>query len=313
MRDVAGVVGVVSVAGESGWVKSGTRTLRLKPYQDERDAAISGCVAFAAVDKRRRLSTWLRGDGIEIGALHEPLRVHREAHVRYVDRLSVAEQRRQYPELADAPLVDVDVIAPADDLNWIDDASLDFVIANHLLEHLEDPIAGLLEFQRVLKPGGVLYLGLPDQRQTFDRDRELTTFEHLVRDHEEGPLVSRREHYVDWARNVDHIQPEELESYVDECMSDGYSIHFHCWQPDSFLDFLVATRAQFELDFEVVAFAPPEGADDVEFILVLAKGRSDGVRLPPRHPHARLPTVVLKSQLGPPLRSLRRVATRLRK
>jgi hypothetical protein len=73
------------------------------------------------VSKRRRLSAWLRGDGIEVGALQVPLVVHREARVRYVDRLTVEEQRRQYPELADGTLVDVDLIASAEDLTGLDD------------------------------------------------------------------------------------------------------------------------------------------------------------------------------------------------
>jgi SAM-dependent methyltransferase len=265
------------------------------------------------VDKRRRLSAWLRGDGIEIGALNMPLGVHRTARVRYVDRLTVEEQRRQYPELADENLAPIDAIGSAENLTAFEDCSLDFVIANHLLEHLEDPIGGLLEFARVLKPGGVLYLGLPDQRRTFDRERELTSVEHLLRDHEQGGHISRRDHYVDWARHVDHVQPGELDGYVESSMSDGYSIHFHCWQPDTFLDFLVVVRERFKLDFEVLAFAPPEHEDDVEFIVVLAKGRLSGVRLPPGRPPSRLRETVLQSPLGPPLRSLRRVATRVRK
>jgi SAM-dependent methyltransferase len=263
--------------------------------------------------RRRQLAAWLRGEGIEIGALNYPLWVHEDAHVRYVDRLPVEEQRRHYPELDGKPLAPVDLLATADDLTGIGDSSLDFVIANHLLEHLEDPIAGLLEFQRVLKPGGVVYLALPDQRQTFDQKRELTSVDHLLREHQEGATVARRDHYLDWARNVVGTRPEDLESYVDSLMADGYSIHFHCWQPDSFLDFFVAARNKFGLDFEVVAFAPPEGPDDVEFILVLVKGRSNGIRFPPRLPSTGLRALLSRSPLGPPVRVLLRAARRLRK
>lgn len=264
------------------------------------------------MDKRRRLSAWLRGDGIEIGALHVPLGIHREARVRYVDRLTVEEQRRQYPELVDVQLAPVDVIGSAEDLSAFDDCSVDFVIANHLLEHLEDPIAGLLEFARVLKPGGVVYLGLPDQRRTFDRERELTSVEHLLRDHEDGAVASRRDHYVDWARHVAHVRPGDLDSYVESTMSEAYSIHFHCWQPDTFLDFFVKVREKFDLDFEVAAFAPPENEDDVEFIIILAKGRNNGVRLPPGPPPSQLRDAVLHSRLGPPLQALRRATKRSR-
>src|SRR5438309_632310 len=48
---------------------------------------------------------FLRGDGIEIGALHQPLPVPASARVKYVDRMTVADLRRQYEELAAEPLV----------------------------------------------------------------------------------------------------------------------------------------------------------------------------------------------------------------
>ncbi len=95
-------------------------------------------------------------------------------------------------------------------------------------------------------------------------------------------------------------------------MSDGYSIHFHCWQPDTFLEFFVAVREKFGLDFELLAFAPPENEDDVEFIVVLAKGRTtvSGCR---RARRLRLRDAVLHSRLGPPLRALRRATKITRK
>ena len=44
-------------------------------------------------------SKYLSGAGIEIGALHVPLKVGRSASVKYVDRLSKRELRKLYPEL----------------------------------------------------------------------------------------------------------------------------------------------------------------------------------------------------------------------
>src|SRR5262245_49212308 len=60
--------------------------------------------------RRRIASEFLTGDGIEIGALHQPLEISATAHVEYVDRMTVPELRRLYPELADKPLVEPDII-----------------------------------------------------------------------------------------------------------------------------------------------------------------------------------------------------------
>jgi SAM-dependent methyltransferase len=264
-------------------------------------------------DKRRRLAGWLEGSGIEIGALHFPLSVPLYTQVRYVDRLSVEDQRKHYPELDYAPLVPVDILATAEDLSAVEDVSVDFVIANHLLEHVEDPIRALCEFQRVLRPGGVVYLALPDQRMMFDRDRDPTTVGHLLREHDEGPATTRREHYLDWARHVVKASPEDVEAHADKLMAERYSIHFHCWDPDTFLDFFVAARQEAALDFRVAAFAPPEGPHDHEFILILVKGRSGPLPVMPA------PSTILRwrrrlatTAVGPPVRALKRALRSLR-
>src|SRR5207253_4423543 len=119
-------------------------------------------------------------------------------------------------------LLDVAVIGTAEDLASFTDGSLDFIIANHLLEHLEDPIAALKEFERALKAGGVAYLALPDQRLTFDRDRQLTSLEHLLEEHRAGSAeTSRRDHYLDWARNVDK-RDADGEAHAAALMAKGY-------------------------------------------------------------------------------------------
>src|SRR6266566_4993136 len=78
---------------------------------------------------------YLRGDGIEIGALFNPLRVPPEARVTYVDHAGLDELREIYSEhdWVQAP----DVIDEGERLEKFAHESVDFVIANHMLEHVE--------------------------------------------------------------------------------------------------------------------------------------------------------------------------------
>jgi SAM-dependent methyltransferase len=67
-----------------------------------------------------------------------------------------------------------DVAASGDDLHMFGDGELDYVIARHNLEHYVDPLKTLLEWRRVLKPGGVIGLILPDDDE-FDTLRADST------------------------------------------------------------------------------------------------------------------------------------------
>jgi predicted SAM-dependent methyltransferase len=211
---------------------------------------------------------YLAGDGIEIGALHNPLPVPKAARVRYVDRLPVSELRAQYPELEQEPLVGVDVIDDGERLATIGDATQDFVVANHFLEHAQDPIGTLLSAYRVLRPGGVLYLAVPDKRRTFDSGREVTQVDHLLRDHDEGPEISRREHFVEWARLVDKVSADEVARRAEQLMEQDYSIHFHVWTQRELLELLLAVRERFDLDFDIELMERIE----YEVVFVLRKG-----------------------------------------
>jgi SAM-dependent methyltransferase len=64
-------------------------------------------------------------------------------------------------------LSQADVEASGDDLHMFADGELDYVIARHNLEHYVDPLKTLLEWRRVLKPGGVIGFVLPDDDE-FD-------------------------------------------------------------------------------------------------------------------------------------------------
>lgn len=194
---------------------------------------------------------YLRGDGLEIGALHNPLPVPDGARVRYVDRMPTAELRRHYPELDSKPLVAVDVIDDGERLKSVPDGSVDFVIANHFLEHCQEPIGALGTMFRVVRPGGIVYLAVPDKRFTFDVDREVTSAKHVLDDHRHGPDASRRQHFEEWARFVDKVDDAQVGSHAAKLFEDDYSIHFHVWTQAEALDLIGLARRELALDFDV--------------------------------------------------------------
>ena len=196
---------------------------------------------------------YLCGDGIELGALTKPLRVPPDVRVRYVDRLPVERLiQAEGPGLRCAgidpqAMVHVDVVDDASTLATFPDRSVDFVIANHVLEHLEDPVCALENMLRVLRRGGVLLLTLPDPRYTFDRRRSRTTVEHVIKDHTAGPATSRYTHYEEWAREIEGREDAAVPGRVTAVTSQDARHHFHVWQLEEFLALLLSLELPCEL------------------------------------------------------------------
>lgn len=217
-------------------------------------------------DPRYRLARrYLRGSGIEIGGLHLPLPVPFHAEVAYVDRMPLEELRPLYPELKESVLVRVDIVDDAETLETIRSESQDFVIANHVLEHCANPLRALESFFRVLKPGGILYLTVPDKRFTFDADRPITPLEHVVRDYTEGPERSREEHLRAWRQLVDEKFTDDLRRDAETMKGELYSIHFHVWTQLELWELVLYARRTLGILFDIQAFAA-EGQDCI-FIL----------------------------------------------
>ena len=224
--------------------------------------------------RRQIASRYLSGNGVEIGALHSPLEVPAKARVRYVDRMTVAELRKQYPNLAKQKLVKVDLIDDGETLSSIADSSLDFVIANHMIEHCQNPVGTIEQHLRVLKPGGILYMAVPDKRYTFDQDRPITSIEHLICDYQEGPQWSMKSHFEEWNRLVNKVPEENMATATQHLIDINYSIHFHVWTQVEFLELLLCCRNKlfFPLEIELVQ------KNGMEFIVVLSKRARDIAR-----------------------------------
>lgn len=166
--------------------------------------------------------------------------------------------------------------------------ALDYLCSSHVLEHLANPIASLFEWHRVLRPGGWLYLVVPDKRFTFDLNRPVTSSTHLLRDFfretRAADSVSHIDEFVyqtDWARlrpNCDPAdkgrQQSESRDYYRNQVARGepLDIHYHTFTPDSLRSVLHAAglvggpSPAFELVAEAENF-PPNRGDGIGLLL----------------------------------------------
>ena len=221
------------------------------------------------IASRRRsiASQYLTGSGLEIGALHQPLEVPSDVTIRYVDRMPAKQLREQYSTLSKFDMVEVDIVDDGETLSSVAEDSVDFVIANHFIEHCQNPIATLESHLKVLKPGGVLYVAVPDKRFTFDRDRPVTSLEHLIRDYEEGPTVSANSHFEEWSRLVEKVPKDEVRERAQHLAKIDYSIHFHVWTQVAFFELLLYCQSSLRFPFEIELFQK----NDFEFVCILRK------------------------------------------
>ena len=194
------------------------------------------------------------GNGIEIGALHHPMRLPPGSRARYVDRMTRAQLYDHYVELRNENLVHVDIVDDGETLATLPDGREDFVIACQFIEHCQRPVRALVNMLRVAKDGGFVLLTVPDKWQTFDKDRPITANQHLLDECLHGCEATARDHYREYARLVDgRKDPGEIEAAADQYVRAGISIHWHVWDPEAFLGFLLFFQARFRLPFRIFA------------------------------------------------------------
>ncbi len=213
---------------------------------------------------------YIHGQGIEIGALHKPMKVPEGSHVTYVDSLSTEQLKHLFQsEVAGHEVVDVGIVTDAHTLKEITSGSQDFVIANQVVEHLENPLLALENMLRVLKEGGILFISLPDKRYTFDCDRPLTEFAHVLKDYREGPSGSRKLHYREWVRLVEKVTgDQQVEKRAEELEHiHKYAIHFHVWTQFEMFELFAGLRKELGISMEVEA----SKANDYEALFLVRK------------------------------------------
>lgn len=121
-------------------------------------------------------------------------------------------------------------------------ASYDTVVSCHNIEHFPDVLSTVLEWDRVLKPGGRLVLIIPYAPNEFDHKRKPHDFDHLMGDYADGTQERYRcdlaETFANWDVEMDaglhgrtseekraHLKSRFYEKYGEQYM------HWHVFSP----------------------------------------------------------------------------------
>lgn len=250
---------------------------------------------------KQELINKLVGKGVELGALHNPVEINSEhATVIYADKLKRMDAIKAFPELEDVAnkIVETDIIVDLDrdSLSFIKGKHLDFVIANHVIEHLVNPIRFLKVINDNLKEGGLLLLTVPNKDYTLDVNRQLTRFRHLVIEYLLMTKHLSNKHITDYLKNklpVENVHPRIKEFFEQNGLPLSYydgnkiplnpisrnklyqyhrdrSIHVHVWNRHSFDVFLNKTIKLFKLNLQVENYLPSEISQG-EMIYLLKK------------------------------------------
>jgi SAM-dependent methyltransferase len=143
-------------------------------------------------------------------------------------------------------------------LGFAGDDSYDFLLSSHSLEHHANVIKALKEWKRVVRPGGLLLIVVPDKNHTFDHKRAFTPFEHFLADEAAGVEETDLTHLDEilqlhdlskdpGAGDFERFKQRCLENYKNRCL------HQHVFSFEN----LARLAAYLQLEVLETIFVPP--------------------------------------------------------
>lgn len=214
---------------------------------------------------------WLRGAGLEIGAGKYPTPLFGNTTAIYADcdeDLAFGGEK-------------IDVDLSLDDLQFVDKlpSKFNFVIASHVLEHVDSFVRGIHNLVSSVKPGGIVYVVLPDKK--FLNDKNFIpdfSFEH----HElefNNPLMFAQvhdNHYLmanQAAFDSENLHAELSAEYRDQLrlgvISDKnrFLHHKHNYNFESWVEIMFKTKTYLNNSFEIADIRYGHLRKDCHFIL----------------------------------------------
>lgn len=224
--------------------------------------------------------------GLEIGPYVNPTVRKDEGDIRYLDFYSTEElQAKEQDRRAKGVVIPhVDYVVKSDDYYRHVEDRFDYVIANHVIEHVDNPLEWVNDLAKLVHDDGVIFLTVPDKKYNFDRYRTDTSLSHLLADFFRGH-GDHTEHGLDIQLNYDtqYIgEPVDLELKLNvDKLRESFEApthpgrHNHVFQSETFVSRILRPLQKTGIwPYTLLEFgeAPKNHG---EFYLVLRKGQED--------------------------------------
>jgi predicted SAM-dependent methyltransferase len=132
---------------------------------------------------------------LEIGPLNYPLVKKSEypnviyCDIRNTEQIKALYSGNNYLKITGITvdinsIIDIDlVLNESYEKTFADKPKFDYIVASHVLEHVDDLIFTLCDIATILKPGGQFIIYYPDKRYCFDHFREEVSFRDVYERH----------------------------------------------------------------------------------------------------------------------------------
>jgi SAM-dependent methyltransferase len=118
--------------------------------------------------------------------------------------------------------------AEAADLSMIASDAYDVLLSSHMIEHTSNPIRVLLEWTRIVRPGGLQLIIVPNKELTFDHYRTTTTLKHVIDDFEANRDEDDLTHLNESVELNDYsMMPFDQETFKSRAMNNLETRHIH--------------------------------------------------------------------------------------
>lgn len=180
------------------------------------------------------------GKGLEIGgSAHNSFGLN-TLNVDYSDSMDTISKKNEISFCGKA--LKIDIVAEGDDIP-LPDESQDFIVNSHVIEHFTNPIRALMEWDRLVKPSGIIFMIVPHKERTFEKEKECTPLEHLIDDFHNNNTQPHGKQYG----------------------------HQHCWVTNTFVELIKYMIEKLHMEWEIAQIQDVDDKVGNGFTVVIRK------------------------------------------